>query len=346
MSPTPERIWADANPQGMRREDPGPLYLLYNFTIDGYQLKDQHTEFIESPDFSAFLTRHLRRGRRIEAIGLASQSGRNRSNLMLSARRAVAVKQCIVRQIVSLRHRGQFDRFDDAFLDRMIVSHAHGSGSLILRRPDDPLGVPVNEEGHGYALSRGVLIRASPAGRLNQDQIEIIGREYIKQKYRRLRLPTHFRFWDLWTPVNGALTELVPNPVIDFNPPPGRRRGRSTPDGRNWYAYQPGYRAMDVLVSPRNSYVLMRTQFRNLVYSTSEVHRTIFNLMNTAEAAKNHLQARERELYQWVQRSGVAGGGGSGREAILRYQRFRDAVFLSGDVCLLQYNEVRPIRFT
>lgn len=346
MSPTSERIWADAHPQGMVEEDPGPQYLLYNFDIDGYQLKLKHIQFIESSDFSVFLTRHLRSGRCIEAIGVASQSGRNRSNLILSARRAVEVKQRIVNRIVSLRNRGQFDRFDNSFLDRMIRSHAVGSDSMILRRPDDQLHIPVNEEGLGYALSRGVLIKASPTGRLSQEQIEIIGREYIKQKYRRLLLTGHFRFWDLWTPVTDALTELVPNPVIDFNAPRGRRRGRNTPDGRNWRTYQPGYRAMDALFSSPGSYTLMRTQFQNLVYSTSEVHRTIFELMNRTEAAKNRLQALELELYRWSQRSGVAGGGGGGREAILRYQRFRDAVFLSGNVCLLQYNEFRPIRFT
>lgn len=346
MAATVERIWADAHPEGRVHEDPGPMYLLYNFNINEDQPKSEHTGFIESADFSQFLTRHLQQGRRIEAIGIASQSGRQRSNFLLSARRSIKVKQTILGQIRSLRNRGQFDRFDNTFLNRMIIAHAVGADSVILRRASNPLIIPENEEGEGYALSRAVLIRASPAGRLTTDRVEIIGREYIRMKYRHLRLPRDFRFNDLWTPSTTALQTLVPDPWVQSDPSPGRIRGRGVPYGRHWGQINPSYQAMEALYGSRVMYTRMGTKFQNLMYTPSDVHRAIVEVMNEAEAAKNVLKDLERDLYQWAMRSGATGGGSSGREPIGRYQRFRDAVFLRDGTCLLQYNGFRPIRFS
>lgn len=345
MAATVERDWATRHPEGRVHEDPGPMYLLYNFNINEDQPKSEHTGFIESADFSQFLTRHLQQGRHIEAIGIASQSGRQRSNLLLSARRSIKVKQTILGQIRSLRNRGQFDRFDNTFLNRMIIAHAVGADSVILRRASNPLIIPENEEGEGYALSRAVLIRASPAGRLTTEQVEIIGREYVRMKYRRLRLPRDFRFNDLWTPSTTVLQTLVPDPYVRFDPPRGRIRGTRVPDGSNWGRYTPGYRAMDALHGSQGTYTRMGNKFQNLMYTPSDVHRAIVEVMNEAEAAKNVLQGLERELYQWVQRSGAAGGAGGGGATIGRYQRFRDVVFLQDGTCLLQHNGFRPITF-
>ncbi|NEN23577.1 hypothetical protein G3O08_08695 [Cryomorpha ignava] len=346
MAATVERDWATRNPEGMFHEDPGPMYLLYNFDIGGDQPKPKHQEFIESTDFSVFLTQQLHRARCIEVIGVASESGRQRTNLTLSARRSVEVRQRIINQIESLQRQGQFDRFDNVFLNRMVTASALGANSVILRRASDQMIIPVNEEGEGYALSRAVLIRANPAGRLTPAQVEIIGREYIRMKYRSLRLPRDFRFNDLWTPSTTALRMLVPDLYVRFNTSPRRSRGMGVPDGRPWGQYTPSYRAMEALFGSRDMHTRMGNKFQNMMFTPSDVHRAIVEVMKEAEAAKNVLHGLERELYQWAMRSGATGGGSLGRESLRHYQHFRDAVFLREEICLLKFNGFRPIHFS
>lgn len=345
MRPTPERAWADDHPQGgatfIQEQQ---IHFFYNFGINKYDLKREHVQHIEKSEFSDFLTDCFRRNRAVDVIGIASQSGRSNANSVLSARRAVAVKEEIVTRVRQLRLQGLFGRFGDEFLDRMITTTGLGSQSLIQHRIRDPLRLPAHDPVMEYAYSRSVLVRMSPVGRLQDEQIEEIGRRYIRSKYRSFNLPTNFRFWDLWTPNTQSLIAMVPDPYIRFNGP-RLRRGTTVPDGRNWSRYRPGHLAIDALFLSSGQYFRLQTEFQRYVYSTAEVHRIIFQLVNRAEAAKNQLHSLERDLYEWVRRSQAAGGGGAAREPIIRYQRFRDSVFLSGTVCLLQYNGFRPIVF-
>ncbi|MEQ9437950.1 MAG: hypothetical protein RIG62_02840 [Cyclobacteriaceae bacterium] len=340
MSQTEERIWADAHSRGRIEQDPGPVFWLWNFDINDDQPRPEHISFLAGPDFMRFLILQFRHGHPIEITGLASSSGSQRLNLDLSRRRAQQVKQLVIEVLKIMRNRRLIDpSFTDPLLNRSIIASGAGRSTIFFHRASDTIPVPVHEEGGQYANNRGVRICLSPNGKLTDDQIEIIGRAYLRTKFPQL--PAYFSFWEMWAPTSDAIVQLVPRLPNENS----TLRGRRVPPNWPWRNFRPGSRAMIEAGFAEGEFSTMRYWLRNFMYNDAEVHRNIDRFISNAAAAKNRIQELERRIVQWSHRTAAIGGGGMMVHDLRRYLTFRRIVFLEDPNCLLHYNGFRPTDF-
>ncbi len=340
MSDTPERIWATEHTRGMIEEDPGPTFWLWNFAVEDDQPRREHTAFLTQATFMNFLIRQFRMGHRIEITGLASSSGGNRYNLNLSRRRAENVRQIVLQVLRIMRSRRLIDpSLTNAQLNRSVTASGAGRSSIFFYRAGEDIRVPVHEEGGQYANNRGVRICPSRVGILPDDQVEVVGRAYLRRRFPRL--PQHFRFWEMWTPTTDAIVQLVPRTLSESN----SRRGSRVPPNRPWGNFRPGSRAMTEAGFVMGEFITLRWQLRNFQYNEQEVRRQIDAFIGTAESARNRNQQLEQHIVQWIRQTDAAGGGSAIIPDMRRYQAFRNPVFLGDQTCMFKYNGFRPVQF-
>ncbi|MEM9672135.1 MAG: hypothetical protein ACFB15_32110 [Cyclobacteriaceae bacterium] len=340
MSDTPERVWANEHTRGRIEEDPGPTFWLWNFAIEDDQPRREHIAFLAQAQFVNFLIRQFRMGHRIEVTGLASSSGGNRYNLNLSQRRAENIRQIILRVLQVLRSRQLIDpNLTNAQLNRSVTASGAGRSSIFLYRADDAIPVPIHEEGGQYANNRGVRIRPSQVGLLADDQVEVIGRAYLRRRIPSLS--QNFRFWEMWTPTSDVIAQIVPRTLSESNP----RRGSRVPPNRPWGNLRPGSRAMTEAGFVMGEFITLRWQLRNFQYNEREVRRQIDSFISTAESARNRNQQLEQTISRWLDRTAAAGGGSAIIPDMRRYLAFRNPVFLGDQTCMLKFNGFRPVQF-
>ncbi len=335
---TTERLWATDNPEGGIEKDPGPIFHLWNFGINQYQMKPEHATFLVGHPFVNFVKQQLLTGQPLMLTGAASISGDGSRNFNLAQRRSRFVKRAVmtvirVRLPELARDLRQPDRRDAA-----IRTMAVGRDNAFMIRAGSRFQIPQHDEGKWAALNRRVSIWASVDHAQSREQIESIGGAVVRTRFPRV--PENFRFWDMWSFSSSTINHFVPNPPMEADTNWG---SRVPPEG-NWAALRPGYQAGNTPPFIPNDFKKMEQEFVGPTYERGQIETSVNRFLDQAESAARELMATERRLVDWTRRTGEIG-----QSSILpeldRYLSFRRAMILDDAACALTMVGFRPVDF-
>lgn len=330
---TVEHEWADQHPNGQVWVKAGPVFVFWNFGVNESHLKPRHISFMMEVEFSNFLVRNINLGRTIQVAGLSSVStGNSAVNRRLAQERANNTMLQICRRALILRQQGRIDStIDDRTIGRLIVSSvAPASEENTFYDVRGGLRIPASD-GQNMAFNRAANVFTAQSGRLDRNQVEVIGRSYLRTNL--LSLPMDFPFWDMWYPDWHSYKRTIPATINR-----GDGIGTRIPPNRNWSMYQTSFEA---LRAAEVDAIRLSDQLNRFFYSADEVISQIEFFLSEGEIVKGRVEAEEQHVTNTFN---FQAGFGSipSIEDINRYVVFRNATIIDRLDSLLRYNGFRP----